>query len=240
MVETPTWCRHRSLLSSDSARGTSNDYLSVYIQPYSSHTAIVRDNILKEHESQGICYCIHNGLTQNFIPVQEKERIKSSFKKAVETFQEEDDLFKIKKVVKAPKEEVSYDRALESLARNKEEKQLYQNMWGTDQPLDEEEDFLRKYILQKGWIDNSDTKHKLGKTAQAIDENDDKMSEEADHFEEAHNFRYQEPGSALIQPSQGIWTKPSGRRAKRPGARRGRGGEEEGFRGGDEGDPEIE
>lgn len=42
-------------------------------------------------------------------------------------------------------------------------------MWGTDKKLDENEDFLRKYILQKGWVDESGGKYKLGKTAELID-----------------------------------------------------------------------
>lgn len=55
-------------------------------------------------------------------------------------------------------------------------------MWGTDKELDANEDFLRKYILQKGWIDPDQGKQRIGKTAELIDENDEKMSEEVDQF----------------------------------------------------------
>ena len=89
----------------------------------------------------------------------------------------------MKKPEKPLKGDASYDKVLSNLARNQEEERLYRNMWGNDQKLTEDEDFLRKYILQKNWIDTSEDKYRLCKKAQMVDEKDDEISEEVEQFE---------------------------------------------------------
>lgn len=69
-------------------------------------------------------------------------------------------------------------------------------MWGNSEALDDKDRFLRKYILTKAWIDRDDYNDAMN---DKIDEEDEDREEEMEHFENAYNFRFEEPGSSFLK-----------------------------------------
>ena len=87
------------------------------------------------------------------------------------------------------------------------DKELLARFYGKEADLDEDEKFLRNYILNEGWKDRGQ-KIKMPKTDRekplvkgkddAVDVEDDKREDEMDQFETKYNFRFEEPNAATI------------------------------------------
>lgn len=68
--------------------------------------------------------------------------------------------------------------------------EILEKFWGDEEKLDENEKFLRKYILTQGWIDREN----MSGNGEDSEEDEERM----DKFEEKYNFRFEEPGGAQI------------------------------------------
>jgi len=69
-----------------------------------------------------------------------------------------------------------------------------------DEPRDENEAFLRKFVLNRGWVgDGNDENDDLDfKTRIVGIEDDDDEDDKAEQFEAKYNFRFEEPGSDKV------------------------------------------
>lgn len=89
-------------------------------------------------------------------PAQEQERLKREFLEAAQTTVEDDndDLFKIKEKtqqeIEDENEEFRKFLEKESKVKKPEEVDILKRFWGDESKLDENERFLRRYILTKG------------------------------------------------------------------------------------------
>ncbi|KAL0049758.1 hypothetical protein WJX82_009349 [Trebouxia sp. C0006] len=67
--------------------------------------------------------------------------------------------------------------------------------FGTDAPLNDDDKFLRQYVLNKGWVDADEAGLPSYEEIVGVhDDEDEAYGEQADHFEAAYNFRFEEEG----------------------------------------------
>ncbi|KAL0032245.1 hypothetical protein WJX79_000491 [Trebouxia sp. C0005] len=67
--------------------------------------------------------------------------------------------------------------------------------FGTDAPLNNDDRFLRQYVLNKGWVDADEAGLPSYEEIVGVhDDEDEAYDEQADHFEAAYNFRFEEEG----------------------------------------------
>ncbi|KAL4445294.1 hypothetical protein ABPG77_011119 [Micractinium sp. CCAP 211/92] len=81
--------------------------------------------------------------------------------------------------------------------------QLLDGYFGRDEELSKEDRFLKRYILNKGWVDEGDDgfEGEDDDDMHAHDEmveEDEQELERAEQWEHAYNFRFEEPGAAAI------------------------------------------
>lgn len=77
---------------------------------------------------------------------------------------------------------------------------MLDELYGGDTTADANDKFLKKFILNKGWIDNDDSyvpryREVVGGGSdsegdEVDDESDEKFLEQMDQFEAAYNFRF--------------------------------------------------
>ncbi|GAX72819.1 hypothetical protein CEUSTIGMA_g274.t1 [Chlamydomonas eustigma] len=70
---------------------------------------------------------------------------------------------------------------------------------------DTSDDFLKQYILNKGWVDKTESGHYIPSYKEVVgddgdidDEEDEQYLQEAEKFEAKYNFRFEEPGGSSI------------------------------------------
>jgi hypothetical protein len=87
-------------------------------------------------------------------PAEEQERLKREFLMAAEITKEDDDLLKVKNKTQQQIEDENQEfqryLAEESRVRKPEELDILKRFWGDESKLDDNDKFLRRYILTKG------------------------------------------------------------------------------------------
>jgi len=137
---------------------------------------------------------------QGLTIAEEQRRLKQEFKAGAQENDSADDL-----LVKKPRrrDDSDSDTPMEEPEDDNKhlvtDHELLARFYGADDKLDHQERFLRNYILNEGWKDKTQMgacfdDPKLKK----IDKEDDEREEEFDNYENAYNFRFEEPNAATI------------------------------------------
>ncbi len=71
---------------------------------------------------------------------------------------------------------------------------MLQQFWGKNADLSDKDNFLRKYILEQGWIEQDGD---FGKDAR-VDQEDSEREDEIEGYEKKYNFRYEEDGADQV------------------------------------------
>jgi protein KRI1 len=136
---------------------------------------------------------------------EEQEKLKNDFKRALANHDnEEDDLFKLrpKTAEQMAKDEEDYKAfLLENLSKSGNAVESM-NQWldfKERKNVDPEEQFLIDYVLNRGWIDQE--RKALPSYDRLVEEDEEDMEvlEKAEEFETALNFRFEQPGAAIVQ-----------------------------------------
>ncbi|KAI8320615.1 Krr1-domain-containing protein [Martensiomyces pterosporus] len=154
--------------------------------------------------------------------VEEQEALKNEFKAAVgsdlESDNDEDEgeflVKKEKTKEEIRKEEGEYRKFLvENMGGDLQAREAFES-WElsksseaagsssqSGKDMSEEQAFLMGYILNRGWLANTDSKASAELEAKTIvdKEEDEKLMELTDNFESRYNFRFEEEGSAQIK-----------------------------------------
>ncbi|DBA96751.1 TPA: hypothetical protein ACH3X1_015590 [Trebouxia sp. C0004] len=126
--------------------------------------------------------------------VQEQQDLKRNFLQAVEEEDKQDsgDEFGggvLHKRQRAAAQDQQSDGEAADLQQSLDE------YFGTDAPLNEDDKFLRQYVLNKGWVDADEAGLPSYQEIVGVhDDEDEAYGEQADHFEAAYNFRFEEEG----------------------------------------------
>lgn len=149
-----------------------------------------------------------SGLTKRIGYDREQDELKRAFLEAAEGLEESGDELSgtLIKKDKSREEEEEEERTFRSfLTRNIEEGgdpiESLNRYWGPEEELDENERFLRNYILNQEWKEssgrsriNDDVSSDYTVIQTELDE-DEKHLEMSNEFESVYNFRYEEPGA---------------------------------------------
>jgi protein KRI1 len=136
------------------------------------------------------------------LPIAVQEKLaREEFIKAVHNIDEKDDNLltkKIKTQEEKDKEENEYLSFIkERKNRTDDTSQIIEKYW-LSEDVDEDEKFLRNYVLKKGWINTHTDGQGYEDITEDIDNIDQGHLPEQAKFERKYNFRFQEPGSTVI------------------------------------------
>ncbi|KAK9788131.1 hypothetical protein WJX73_002256 [Symbiochloris irregularis] len=120
--------------------------------------------------------------------VQQQEELKNAFLQAAENSEAE------------PGQEnfggmLLKTSAAENAQRMQIRSQLVNQVYGSEQPLSKDDQFLKSFLLNEGWKDNDE--HGIDEEAE-LDE-DEAFEQAAEQFEAQYNFRFQEEGADRIR-----------------------------------------
>eukprot|EP00898_Chlorokybus_atmophyticus_P008248 jgi/Chlat1/8424/Chrsp80S07838 len=136
----------------------------------------------------------HNNNVKTY--AAEQEDLKRAFLQGVDggdnqEDEEEDDLLHVRKA--------AVDQA--QLRANGETtaaiNQKLEEYFGHDGDLDEDERFLKGYLLNRGWVDES--RDRVPTYDEIVEDEDEEAVERAERFEATYNFRFEEPGGTAIE-----------------------------------------
>lgn len=138
--------------------------------------------------------------SKKITPMQKQNELKNEFLRAAGMAEEngneqEFDNLLVKKAKtdsEAKQETEDFDKFLEKNSKKikRDEVDLVKQFWSDQntKEIDENEKFLKEYILKKKWIDRGIN----NPIAQEVDEEDEQLDEKVDEFEEKYNFRFEE------------------------------------------------
>ncbi|XP_076238119.1 protein KRI1 homolog [Calliopsis andreniformis] len=182
---------------------------AVFLRDYERKIIVERDGKYSDSEDESDLKKSKKE-SKNITYVQEQEQLKESFKNALDDEEEEDaDLLKpkSKSEIEKEKEEADYKEWLkgqESNINEKEQEELkpLRDFWSNPN-LDENERFLRDYILNNKYLDTEYSGLALDDAhVHDSDENlseDERNIEKQEEFEHKYNFRFEEPDQEFIK-----------------------------------------
>nr|PVC51406.1 hypothetical protein MACL_00001580 [Theileria orientalis] len=130
------------------------------------------------------------GLTYN----DEQSQLKKEFLEASKALDDEEFLTKSETVDEIPEFKPSLQQA-----KPLRESELISRYWSSEETLDENEQFLKDYILNQRWREDRLENFKVDHSLEKIDEYDEEHLEKADEFEYKYNYRFEEQdGSKII------------------------------------------
>ena len=171
----------------------------------------VRESVLKKMDTEKSGEDDDSGedsdLPDGPTPHEELMQIKKSFAQKIEDEEDsEDDDFLVirgKSKDELEKEEEDFKqweiskKATEKLNPKKlksiDSKDLLSHFWSANDAEDDNDSFLRKYIINEGWIDKD--RDRIPSYNEIINDDDEDMKdiEKQEKFEEKYNFRFEEP-----------------------------------------------
>ncbi|TRY50121.1 KRR1 interacting protein 1 [Cryptosporidium tyzzeri] len=169
-----------------------------------------REILLKSQNDEEDNEIVKKGTSKKLGYDKEQDELKKAFLKAAEGLDEsEDELFSgtLIKKDKSKEELEEEERNFKSfLTRNIEEGgdpiESLNRYWGPEEDLDENEQFLRNYILNQEWKESNNQKRINDENSSSYtiqtemdEEEDEKHLELSNEFEGIYNFRYEEPGA---------------------------------------------
>ncbi|CUV07979.1 unnamed protein product [Cryptosporidium hominis] len=169
-----------------------------------------REILLKSQNDEEDNEIVKKGISKKLGYDREQDELKKAFLKAAEGLDEsEDELFSgtLIKKDKSKEELEEEERNFKSfLTRNIEEGgdpiESLNRYWGPEEDLDENEKFLRNYILNQEWKESNNQKRINDENSSSYtiqtemdEEEDEKHLELSNEFEGIYNFRYEEPGA---------------------------------------------
>ncbi|KAF7458197.1 zinc finger, zz type domain-containing protein [Cryptosporidium felis] len=149
---------------------------------------------------------------------KEQDELKRAFLEAAESLEDTGDetetlVKKEKTEEELENEKKSFMSFLSSGGAGAEEDPMesLNRYWGPEEDLDENERFLRNYILNQEWKESNghsriNDESKLYTIEKDVEEEDERHLEISNEFESAYNFRYEEPGAGqqILGYSRGI------------------------------------
>ncbi|XP_015775470.1 PREDICTED: protein KRI1 homolog [Acropora digitifera] len=143
--------------------------------------------------------------------VEEQKQLKESFKKALQADDDNDDdddnndFLKVRE--KTVQEKMDEERAYVDWLKGQQdlknakahtEMEALQKYW-TDPKLDEDEQFLRDFILDRNYIEKEEDRIPTYEEIVAEEEQDMECIEKQEEFERKYNFRFEEPDAEFIK-----------------------------------------
>eukprot|EP00252_Welwitschia_mirabilis_P011719 TRINITY_DN2609_c0_g1_i1.p1 TRINITY_DN2609_c0_g1~~TRINITY_DN2609_c0_g1_i1.p1 ORF type:complete len:702 (-),score=222.67 TRINITY_DN2609_c0_g1_i1:327-2432(-) len=127
--------------------------------------------------------------------VEEQDELKRAFLQASAADDDDEGLISVKKksaeeIRKEKEEELEAIKEAEQRAKDADIAQRLNQYFGRDDDLDENERFLKNYLLNKGWIDR-DNKGSSYEDIVGVSEDEEEL-ENQDRFEAEYNFRFEE------------------------------------------------
>lgn len=131
-------------------------------------------------------------------PAEEQRDLQAELRAAAHSGDDDQDLFSLKEHTAEEKQQEDEEFAKfqaqgERRADNAEN--VMSNYWRADEDLDEDERFLRDYVMNRQWLEIDSLQASSSRpAADALDldeEQDDDDLEEADEFEKDYNFRFE-------------------------------------------------
>lgn len=126
---------------------------------------------------------------------EEEKRLKSQFLQAGEELDSGDLLHKKVKSKHLVEDPLTLIEKSKGSLKDKEVDTLTK-IWSKSAPADENEQFLRDYILKRKWMDDNGDSFRGSRPK--VDDEDDEIEEKNDFFEAKHNFRFEEAGASQI------------------------------------------
>ncbi|CAK9018754.1 unnamed protein product [Durusdinium trenchii] len=132
-------------------------------------------------------------------PAEEQRDLQAEIRAAANSAETDDqDLFSIKEQTAEEREQQDEEFArfqAKSERRADNADSVMSNYWRADEDLDEDEQFLRDYVMNRQWLETDSLQPASTKDALDMDldeEQDDDHLDEADEFEKDYNFRFED------------------------------------------------
>eukprot|EP00743_Colponemidia_sp_Colp-15_P004565 GILK01004922.1.p1 GENE.GILK01004922.1~~GILK01004922.1.p1 ORF type:complete len:688 (+),score=179.51 GILK01004922.1:61-2124(+) len=174
-------------------------------ETYVEEQARLKQEFLKAFDSADVSENEHG--TENGEPKKKKKDKKKKSKRGKDGDADDGELLRVRSKTKEEMEREDEDFSefikKENIKAKKEavsEMQTLQRYFEDEAGLDDNEKFLRDYILNKGWVDRNDpTRDGFEEDGEEVDDSEDETHLEAtDEFEASYNFRFQEEGGDQI------------------------------------------